>query len=895
MKTDSKNPRFFSHRIRPRRKITRVCLMFLLLLVLVPYLSAEQKKIAFNGSTLSIVTDPLKAPDNVTVGGYVWFDKVLKKTVDSSGRIVLYGNIGLRVSLNAGTVKIYGKYPGAAYKKITEASALLQNPANPVQVFNSGGAISHMEWASPLSEPDFEPQTTETGGTVFTLKVVYTDVPGSPIYTWYDIIVEDTIPGLIAGGIIGDEGNERQLDNCYQIDDDGELKKYPADSELEQWYLWKSWLEYVGFNCDESLLASYIPDETWYADIMTEDDPLTSSPCDYSAFVFFGSSETGTKKTAITKPILFSEGIDFENNLSWRFYLYKLLGRYGLWRTCLEQGYDIIFLNYTDSLKSLQFSAECVIDVIEKINAEKVPDSRGIHKNIVIGGSMGGLVCRYALKVMESEAYIDEQQTVGTGGIVGHDTELFVSFDAPQQGANLPLCLQLAIEEINNCIPHEDLADFRATMHAYAPKSMLINHVKGLIDDNYKAEYPSYPHAYRDWFLNDLEALRTEEDGSSVYPRDCRSVAMANGSGYGRSQHIDGLTMGEHTLLFGTVIGDLVYLGYSLGESLPLIVTDAANVPEILFPPLLITDLFLHKTVHYDKTHLDDLIPIDSCPGSTTPFIKMFADAINDVDGCAGIFAYAAYTFPGVTYMPTVSALDIRHMDGTPWNVNGNLSEIPNILNKTAFYDIRWEPDNNDHASISPQCANFLLKYVSLTELDTLGGHIGDGDVYPPDNPDGILTAFDIEAIRDYIDEAPGSDFTAMQLLRADANNDGYLSVHDIAILENSIACDMNGNKAGKYIVGDLDNNMIINEDDLAALQTLLETPGAVSYPPLTVEQVLADVNGDGFTNEDDTVCLENFLLESQLNTGIELLSEIENCRRIWFIPPLLPSVGELD
>jgi len=53
------------------------------------------------------------------------------------------------------------------------------------------------------------------GGTYYKIKVVYTVGNEAPVYTYFDIIIEDTIAGLIAGGVIGGEKNERQIDNCY--------------------------------------------------------------------------------------------------------------------------------------------------------------------------------------------------------------------------------------------------------------------------------------------------------------------------------------------------------------------------------------------------------------------------------------------------------------------------------------------------------------------------------------------------------------------------------------------------------------------------------------------------------------------------------------------------------
>ena len=63
-----------------------------------------------------------------------------------------------------------------------------------------------------------------------------------------------------------------------------------------------------------------------------------------------------------------------------------------------------------------------LVELIKSINNSKV----GNEKNIVIGPSMGGLISRYALNYMESQN-------------IDHDTRLYISFDAPHTGANVPI------------------------------------------------------------------------------------------------------------------------------------------------------------------------------------------------------------------------------------------------------------------------------------------------------------------------------------------------------------------------------------------------------------------------------------------------------------------------
>ena len=93
-------------------------------------------------------------------------------------------------------------------------------------------------------------------------------------------------------------------------------------------------------------------------------------------------------------------------------------------------GYDLVFVDYKDSQDFIERNALGVVDVIEDIQALMPPD-RDI--NALIGLSMGGLVGRYALLKMEET------------GI--HRVRRFISFDSPQQGANVPVSFQYFVRD----------------------------------------------------------------------------------------------------------------------------------------------------------------------------------------------------------------------------------------------------------------------------------------------------------------------------------------------------------------------------------------------------------------------------------------------------------------
>ena len=90
--------------------------------------------------------------------------------------------------------------------------------------------------------------------------------------------------------------------------------------------------------------------------------------------------------------------------------------------------YDIIYINFNKGRDDLKRNAYLVEDIIKWVNAQKAL-AGSTASNVVIGQSMGGVIARYALRDMEM---LNQ----------AHQTSLFVSHDAPQQGANIPVGVQ---------------------------------------------------------------------------------------------------------------------------------------------------------------------------------------------------------------------------------------------------------------------------------------------------------------------------------------------------------------------------------------------------------------------------------------------------------------------
>lgn len=222
----------------------------------------------------------------------------------------------------------------------------------------------------------------------------------------------------------------------------------------------------------------------------------------------------------IRKPILIVSGFDPEDNnrigsekegeKEEKIHIYNVFNKNRFLDGLREMGYDIIIYRSASSTQSIIPNAlSLVYFITTKINAAKTSD----NELIVIGSSMGGLMCRYALTWME---YMG----------VDHKTKLFITMDSPHNGANIPLGIQFMLHYLNQNFLESISKIKDATddmLNSTSAKEMLIYHHSNTTGGTARC------HSNRDGFLNDLAARGN-------FPKKCRTMAVSLGSGNGTNQ-----------------------------------------------------------------------------------------------------------------------------------------------------------------------------------------------------------------------------------------------------------------------------------------------------------------------------------------------------------------------
>src|SRR5690606_12905444 len=143
-------------------------------------------------------------------------------------------------------------------------------------------------------------------------------------------------------------------------------------------------------------------------------------------------------------------------------------------------------------------NAFVLVELINQSNAQKV----GNEELVIIGPSMGGLISRYALRYMEQNS-------------LNHETRLWLSFDSPHLGANIPIGFQHLINYIaygpTGDVTFQELVD--GLLRNPAAKQMLIDHLDGHLLTGSLTEFdptivlPTGAPNFRDAFQNELNAM----------------------------------------------------------------------------------------------------------------------------------------------------------------------------------------------------------------------------------------------------------------------------------------------------------------------------------------------------------------------------------------------------
>lgn len=355
----------------------------------------------------------------------------------------------------------------------------------------------------------------------------------------------------------------------------------------------------------------------------------------------------------------------------------------------------------------IERNAMTLVELINTINSQKT----GSEQNVIIGPSMGGLISRYALTYMEQNA-------------LNHDTRLWISFDSPHYGANVPVSLQLLFNYFG--YGYGDVDSVKLLVEGFlrspAARQMLVDHFDAHMDasipigDDPVSPAFGFPYlptgapGYRDPFQNRMNAIG--------FPTTTRNVSMINGSGIAAAfQDIGGNDIQPGFDLIDSNIdtGDVIifintradtFCEYMPNAGVQKKIVDVAIQAQIIF--WLTQDTFEATAESHSFTD-----GVDSAPGGLFDIFALGDSLGGDPVLTNFLAAMQAGYF---SFIPTTSAMGLANQQDYYAIPDPNNGDSENITPFDAWY----MPDANEpHVTLTDANVSFALNEIIPSTLSS--------------------------------------------------------------------------------------------------------------------------------------------------------------------------------
>ncbi|GAB4155672.1 MAG: hypothetical protein Tsb0033_05320 [Winogradskyella sp.] len=429
-----------------------------------------------------------------------------------------------------------------------------------------------------------------------------------------------------------------------------------------------------------------------------------------------------TNTGVLDKPIIVVDGFDPGDTRDIPG-LYSLLdftgssGSQNLADLVRAEGFDVIILNFPVYVRAadgatvdggtdfIERNAMLLVELLDIINTAKASNSP--EQNVIIGPSMGGLISRYALNYMEANT-------------LDADTRLYMSFDSPHHGANVPIGLQHQLNFLANN-GTQPIAEVQPLIDSFlkspAARQLLIDHFEAHLQSGSPVNFDPaltlpQAHPFRTQFESNINSFNT-----SGFPQNTRNVAIINGSGIGSSY----FAMGNS--------GPTVTNGYT-------VINDTFSVPAGIFTAIVDVNINLTPAAGITSTVSDIGISlfgfevegseassqsfsysdgVDSAPGGLFDLAALTGD-IAAGGGTAGDFV-SALQIDKFSFIPSVSALALEITDNEiDWHHDINLTGR-GTTNSTPFDNTFLPDDNEPHVQLTEDNVNFALVEILTPPL----------------------------------------------------------------------------------------------------------------------------------------------------------------------------------
>jgi hypothetical protein len=385
------------------------------------------------------------------------------------------------------------------------------------------------------------------------------------------------------------------------------------------------------------------------------------------AQVYFGRGNSSGK---VRRPILLAEGFPGGNPVRMIYDYFNGWTPEGwnpnanLADSLRERGYDVVILIFGKKGAAIQTNAATYLRYLQWARTQCGGPVAAL------GGSMGGLIARYAL------AWAEHNQ-VDISWV-----SLLMTFDSPHVGANLPMAVQFTARYFR-----ARASDVNTLLDYDCARQMLMHQYWGA------ASEPIVKKTYTDFYA-ELEGL-----AKGGFPTGMKKYAVCNGARNGAQ-----LAPPESHAL-------TVRRGWGLGPHYHAILYTTANRP--LPQPLAFANCYISDlgyTTIYSITAPEGFYTRDGCAGGRAPHFAQTRDALNPP--CAGPSIQLDH--PNSCFIPAYSALGLKR----PGDAYGFKPEDVQP-GQTPFDEWYATGGNTQHCTIDEGTKNWVLR---LFPAQTLSG-----------------------------------------------------------------------------------------------------------------------------------------------------------------------------
>ncbi|GAA3694655.1 hypothetical protein GCM10022224_070310 [Nonomuraea antimicrobica] len=359
----------------------------------------------------------------------------------------------------------------------------------------------------------------------------------------------------------------------------------------------------------------------------------------------------------LTRPLILADGFNHgpsDLDALWRHFNQPYhKGVPGFLDQLRGMGIDVVLLGFDQRHAAIQANAAVAVTCVQHAIAER----RGDDQLVVGGVSMGGIVTRYALALMESER-------------IDHQTDKYFSYDSPHLGAWIPLALQQLAYLHEALAPRSDGPGQAELIRSPAAQQLLW----GWVDDADYSGPVTSSSPLRQEFLEDLRRV-------GWFPMRPYKLGLANGTGNGIGPDLPP----------GTPVIDLRHEALQLTARIQPDLGELQNVGAISIGAPVWTSATSHVAA------------FDGAPGGTLDSWGRLADAVG---------LPIQDRFRSSCFVPSVSAIALAR-DPFEWQADlyQDLSGLPK--DETFLDAFCCDAVDTEHSSVSGPLIEWFLEQLA--------------------------------------------------------------------------------------------------------------------------------------------------------------------------------------